>query len=107
MPKIIPKETVKIVNSRGEAQLSPDLAITDIFRGLADFGRKQITLWNTSPRGELRVWFPAPRSRSPRICLGRLIKQIGLDPKDMVGNVYRGKIINHEIRIAFNRRKVK
>lgn len=105
MPKKIPKGTVKMVNDRGEAQLSPDLVITrKLFLGFANPKKKRILLFKNWNQG-LRIWYPAPRSRSARICLGKLLKEIGIEPESIVGNIYKGEIYGEAVYIFFDRKK--
>ena len=96
------KGSVKITDARGTARLAPDLCKIGP-EVVVRINRKKKTIelmhWWNGHRPDLTMWAPHERARIRKIHLGRLIRELGLCPKEMVGQEYRATIKNGVIRI--------
>lgn len=95
--------TIRILRL-GDARLSPDLMIARQFTAYADKKNKTIRLKPGSHNNAgrvLNVWTPNERSKSGRISLGAVIKELGFSLDEVIGNSYSVKLNAGTIVLRF------
>ena len=97
------KGSVRITDVRGTARLAPDLCMIGP-KVVASANRRlrRIELLHTyNGHVDLTMWAPHKRAQIRKVHLGRLLRELGLDPKEMVGKEYKGFVRHGVVVLCF------
>ena len=112
MPIIVPEKTIKI-QAKGLARLSPDLAaLVDnkycgglhgrVLSMRVYKKRKRVTLDATPGNGVLLgMWMVGARATSGMIFAKTILRELGINAKDVVGKVYKVRVRGKKIFVQF------
>lgn len=100
MVKIKP-QTIQI-QGKGAGRLSEDLLIAEKFSYSVDIRKRKITLQRTStPNGSsVKVWKANERNRIGYINMAKILRQVGIDWKDILGATLKVKRIEDRLVIS-------